>query len=171
MLGTAIGGRSREIAENVTAERVRRVSEGYTNAKDQAISGLGGGFQFCRLSEAPLFNADGAIRDDVRFAELAEFVWFAETGQGRVPPPGRGKGKPSSPLLGTFEGRAIYLLYNGILKDRSVDGGNVLTGPVLDLLPPHDGPKVIYAAACRMGAARRAREQIVFKHTPYALDL
>ena len=161
----------REIAENVTAERVRRVSEGYTNAKDQAISGLGGGFQFCRLSEAPLFNADGAIRDDVGFAELAEFVWFAETGQGRVPPPGRGKRKPSSPLLGTFEGRAIYLLYNGILKDRSVDGGNVLTGPLLDLLPAHDGPKVIYAAACRMGAARRAREQIVFKHTPYALDL
>jgi adenine-specific DNA-methyltransferase len=160
-----------QISERVTAPRIRRAAQGYDNAKGKAISGLGGGFQFCRLSEAPLFNADGAIRDDVRFAELAEFVWFAETGQGRMPPPGRGAGNASSPLLGTFEGRAIYLLYNGILKDRSVDGGNVLTGPVLDLLPPHDGTKVIYAAACRMGAARRAREQIVFKHTPYALDL
>jgi hypothetical protein len=61
------------------------------------------------------------------------------------------------------------LLYNGILKDRSVDGGNVLTGRVLDLLPPFDGPKVIYAAANRLGA-RAARENITFKQTPYALE-
>ncbi|EQD63974.1 adenine specific DNA methylase [mine drainage metagenome] len=66
------------------------------------------------------------------------------------------------------EGRAIYLLYNGILKDKSVAGGNVLTGPVFDLLPRFDGPKVIYAAANRMGS-RAAREGITFKQTPYAL--
>jgi adenine-specific DNA-methyltransferase len=36
------------IARNVTAERVRRVAQGYTNAKEQAVEGLGGGFQFCR---------------------------------------------------------------------------------------------------------------------------
>jgi adenine-specific DNA-methyltransferase len=55
------------------------------------------------------------------------------------------------------EGRAIYLLYNGILKDKSVGGGNVLTGPVFDVLPKFAGPKVIYAAANRMGAAPHAR--------------
>lgn len=163
------------IARNVTAERVRRVAEGYTNAKGEAVAGLGGGFQFCRLSAEPLFNADGSVREDVRFAQLAEFVWFAETGTGLAPLPpalSAAPGKPAlSPLLGVHEGRAIYLLYNGILKDKSVDGGNVLTGPVLDLLPPHDGPKVIYAAACRLGAARLGRENIVFKHTPYALEL
>lgn len=163
------------IATKVTAERVRRVAGGYTNSKGETVTGLGGGFQFCRLSAEPLFNADGSIRDDVRFAQLAEFVWFAETGTGLAPLPpalsNRAGKPPLSPLLGTFEGRAIYLLYNGILKDKSVDGGNVLTGPVLDVLPPHDGPKVIYAAACRLGAARLARESIVFKHTPYALEL
>jgi len=46
-----------------------------------------------------------------------------------------------------------------------------LTGPVLDILPPFDGPKVIYAAACRLGNARLQRDQIVFKQTPYALDV
>ena len=76
-----------------------------------------------------------------------------------------------SSLLGIHEGCAIYLLYNGILKDKSVAGGNVLTGPVYDILPPHDGPKVIFAAASRLGAARLAREQIVFKQTPYALGV
>ena len=75
-----------------------------------------------------------------------------------------------SPLLGMFEGRAIYLLYNGILKDKSVGGGNVLTGPVFEVLPKFAGPKVIYAAANRMGA-RTAREGITFKQTPYALEV
>jgi site-specific DNA-methyltransferase (adenine-specific)/adenine-specific DNA-methyltransferase len=151
------------IAQNVTRERVKRVAEGYTNAKGQAVAGLGGGFQFCRLSAEPLFDAEGQIRRDVTFAQLAEFVWFAETGTGYT-------GRADSPLLGVHEGRAIYLLYNGILKDRSVAGGNVLTGPVFEVLPKFAGPKVIYAAANRMGA-RTAREGITFKQTPYALDV
>jgi adenine-specific DNA-methyltransferase len=178
------------IARNVTAERVRRVAQGYTNAKEQAVEGLGGGFQFCRLSAEPLFDADGQIRRDVTFAQLAEFVWFAETGTSWMPSFRGGGAEPgiqsspasldsrlrgndgidSSPLLGVYEGRAIYLLYNGILKDRSIDGGNVLTGPLYDLLPPFAGPKVIYAAANRMGS-RAAREGITFKQTPYALEI
>ncbi|MBZ0142444.1 MAG: site-specific DNA-methyltransferase, partial [Rhodocyclaceae bacterium] len=134
------------IAKNVTAERVRRVTDGYINGKGQAVTGLGGGFQFCRLSTEPLFTAEGQIRSDVTFAQLAEFVWFAETGMGKVSP--RETAAFDSPLLGVHEGRAIYLLYNGILKDKSAGGGNVLIGPVLESLPPFDGPKVIYAAAC-----------------------
>jgi hypothetical protein len=51
-----------------------------------------------------------------------------------------------------------------------VGGGNVLTGPVFDVLPKFSGPKVIYAAANRMGA-RAAREGITFKQTPYALEV
>ena len=151
------------IAKNVTAERVRRVAQGYTNAKGEAMPGLGGGFQFCRLSEHPLFDADGHIRTDVKFAQLAEFVWFAETGMGYM-------GQADSPLLGAHDGRAIYLLYNGILKDHTATGGNVLTGPVFDVLPKFAGPKVIYAAANRIGG-RAAREGITFKQTPYALEV
>ena len=151
------------IAQNVTRERVKRVANGYTNAKGQAVKALGGGFQFCSLSAEPLFDADGQIRSDVKFGQLAEFVWFAETGTGFT-------GTANSPLLGVHEGRAIYLLYNGILKDKSVGGGNVLTGPVFDVLPKFAGPKVIYAAANRMGA-RAARESINFKQTPYALEV
>ena len=151
------------IAARVTAERVRKVAEGYTPDGGETVDGLGGGFQFCRLSAEPLFDADGQIRRDVSFAQLAEFVWFAETGTGFT-------GTADSPLLGVHEGRAIYLLYNGILKDKSVAGGNVLTGPVFDVLPKFAGPKVIYAAANRMGG-RTAREGVTFKQTPYALEV
>ena len=73
-------------------------------------------------------------------------------------------------MLGVHEGRAIYLLYNGILKDKSVGGGNVLTSAVFDLLPKFAGSKVIYAAANRMGG-RAVRESITFKQTPYALEV
>jgi len=156
-----------KIARSVTSERVKRVATGHTNGKGVVIDGLGGGFQFCRLSAEPLFDAEGQIRRDVSFAQLAEFVWFAETGTGLSPAK---RGRADSPLLGVHEGRAIYLLYNGILKDRSVAGGNVLTGPVFDVLPKFSGPKVIYAAANRMGG-RAAREGITFKQTPYALEV
>ncbi len=161
------------IARNVTAERVKRVAKGYTHAKGQAVPGLGGGFQFYRLSADPLFDADGQIRRDVSFAQLAEFIWFAETDTGLTPDSSataRETGQVLSPLLGIHDGRAIFLLYNGILKDQSVAGGNVLTGPVLDRLPKFPGPKVIYAAANRLGT-RAGRENITFKQTPYALDV
>jgi len=148
------------------APRLSKVIEGEQGGISSAVEWEGGGFQFCTLSAEPLFTPQGQIRDEVRYAQLAEFVWFDETGSGRM---SREGGSADSPLLGVHEGRAIYLLYNGILKDKTVAGGNVLTGPVFDILPPFDGPKTIYAAACRLGAPRLQREQIVFKQTPYAL--
>src|SRR5690606_1182229 len=108
-------------------------------------------------------DPNGQIRADVTFPQLAEFVWFAETSTGF-------SGTAGGPLLGIHDGRAIYLLYNGILTDKSPAGGNVLTSAVLNMLPPFAGPKVVYAAANRLGA-RAAREGIVFKQTPYALDV
>ena len=134
------------IAMAVTTKRMSRVINGYTSEKGVVVEGLGGGFQFCQLSAAPLFTAEGQIRPDVTFAQLAEFVWFAETGTGLMVQ----NIEAASPLLGVHGDRAIYLLYNGILKDKSIAGGNVLTGPVFSMLPKYDGPKVIYAAANRL---------------------
>ncbi|MDC4567458.1 site-specific DNA-methyltransferase, partial [Acinetobacter baumannii] len=153
----------KDIATKVTSERLRRVCIGYKNSKNEFVEGLGGDFQFFKLSPEPLFNASGHIRSDVSFSQLAEFIWFSETGTGYT-------GKADSPLLGVFEGRAIYLLYNGILKDLTEQGGNILTKKVLDVLPKFDGAKVIYAAANRLGLKAK-RNNIVFKQTPYALEV
>ncbi|MBT62976.1 MAG: site-specific DNA-methyltransferase [Puniceicoccaceae bacterium] len=156
-----------KIAQDITSERVRRVIEGYTDSKGKAVEGLGGGFQYCRLSAEPLFDAYGAIREDVSFAQLAEFVWFVETGTGYTAP------KKPSPLLGVHDGRAIYLLYNGILSDRSDLGGNVLNQRTIDYLEhdfPHDGPKTIYGARSRYQPARLKAAQIEFKQLPYRIS-
>jgi adenine specific DNA methylase Mod len=152
------------IAETITAERNRRIIEGYDNAKGEPVEGLGGGFQFYRLSKEPLFTADGQVRRDVTFAQLAEFVWFKETGTGFT-------GCADSPLLGVFHNSAVYLLYNGILGDNDPEKGNVLTPSIYKTLPPFQGRKIIYATACRGGDSWLNREQIVLKQTPYELNV
>jgi site-specific DNA-methyltransferase (adenine-specific)/adenine-specific DNA-methyltransferase len=177
-------------ARNVTAERVRRVAQGYekldkgaakvpmeeeaeTNslfpshsvAATNRVEGLGGGFRFCELGE-PLFDEDGKIRDTVRFADLARHVWFTETGE-----PLSQESPTDSPLLGEYRGVGIYLLYNGILGDKSANGGNVLTRAVLVQLPEFDGPKVIYCAGCLLGRDRLQAERIIIRQTPYEVRI
>ena len=123
----------------------------------------GGGFRFCKLDEQ-LFNPEGTIRDCVNFSSLARHVYFTETGE-----PLPRERVPNTPLLGVCRGVAIYLLYNGILGDKSVNGGNVLTRKTLALLPPFDGPKVVFAAGCLLGRDRLAEEQITVRQTPYEI--
>ena len=152
------------VARTITAERIRRVARGYTNAKGEKVDGLGSGFKYCTLGAA-LFDERGAIAEGVTFAALAAHVFFVQTGQ---PLPNAGDaGK--SPLLGVHNGMAVYLLFNGILGDKTVNGGNVLTGPVLASLPRHDGPKVIYGEGNRLGRDRLEREGITFKQIPYQI--
>ncbi len=152
-----------KIAREVTAERVRRVAEGYTNAKGEKVEGIGGGFRFCELGE-PLFDEAGQIRDTVRFADLARHVYFTETGE-----PLPRERIPNTPLLGVCRGVGIYLLYNGILGDKSASGGNVLTRSVLAQLPPFDGPKVVYCAGCLLGPERLTAHRITVRQTPYEI--
>lgn len=122
----------------------------------------GGGYRFYRLG-APVFEADGHIADGIRFATLAAHVWFSETGTPFT-------GAADRPVLGVHEGMAYALLYNGILGDRSVSGGNVLTAALLDRLRAEsgwDGPMTVYGEWSKLGAGRLAEAGVVFKQTPY----
>lgn len=122
----------------------------------------GGGFSFYRLGEA-VFDDDGRIRAGILFPDLAAHVWFSETGAPY-------QGKADSPFLGNQGARGFALLYNGILGDKSVTGGNVLTGALLQsmrAMAGHDGPLTIYGEARRIGAARLKAEGVTFKQTPY----
>jgi len=154
-----------KIAREVTAERVRRVAEGYTKAKGGGVEGVGGAFRYCELGE-PLFDENGKIRETVSFADLARHVYFSETGE---PLPRERVSK--SPFLGSCRGVSIYLLYNGVLRDKSANGGNVLTRAVLAELPPFDGQKVIYCAGCLLGKDRLQAERIIVRQTPYEIKV
>ena len=153
------------IAQKITSERVRRVAQGYTNAKGEQVEGLGGGFRFCELGE-PLFDEHGKIRETVRFADLARHVYFTETGE-----PLPRERVTNSPFIGACRGVGIYLLYNGILGDKSAQGGNVLTRAVFAQLPPFEGQKVIYCAGCLLGRDRLQAERIIVRQTPYEIKV
>ncbi len=155
----------KNICENITAERVKRVAEGYTNQKGQLIEGLGGGFRYCTLGET-LFDADGEIRKEVKFSDLARHIYLSETGE---PLPKQNNGR--SPLLGVHNGTAYYLLYNGILGDRTPEGGNVLTRAVLAELPEHEGPKVVFGTGNRLSAGRLKQNEIAFKQIPFGVKV
>lgn len=153
-----------QLAREITAERVRHVAQGYTNAKGVQVDGIGGGFRFCELGE-PLFDEGGKIRESVRFADLARHVYFTETGE-----PLPRVDEPDSPFLGECRSVGVYLLFNGVLGDRSAGGGNVLTRAVLAGLPPFDGQKVIYCAGCLLGRDRLVAERIIVRQTPYEIQ-
>jgi site-specific DNA-methyltransferase (adenine-specific)/adenine-specific DNA-methyltransferase len=179
-----------KVVRDITAERVKRVAQGYTNAKCERVEGLGGGFRFCELGE-PLFDERGQIKPSVRFADLARHVYFTETGEPLPDLVGddvrslssNPSGKESqrlltsspkkdwSPLLGVCRGVGIYLLFNGILGDKSANGGNILTRSVLAQLPKFDGQKVIYCAGCLLGKDRLQAERIIVRQTPYEIKV
>ncbi len=154
-----------DICKTITAKRLRQTINGYSalkaGGKVDQVEGLGGGFRFCTLGTT-LFDEMGAIQEEVKFDALSAHIFFVETGEPLQPP-----SAASSPFLGIHNGTAVYLLYNGILGDKTPQGGNVLTRAVISELPPHDGPKVIYGTSCRIGEARLRAEQITFKQIPY----
>lgn len=148
------------ICRDVTAQRIQKAINGYGDTP-----GLGGGFRFCKLGAA-LFDDSGNIADDVKFSDLAAHVFFTETGS---PIPKRVDGR--TPLLGVHQGQAIYLLFNGVLGDKRAAGGNVLSGPLLQSLPKHSGPRIIYGERCLLSPQRMKRERIVFKQVPYGIKV
>ena len=146
------------------ALRLQKIIEGEQGgiSKDAGWEG-GGGFRFCTLGPA-VFDEDGRIDPAIHFADLARHVWFSETRQ----PMGDA---PAGPLLGVHGERAVALLYNGILKDRSPGGGNVLTRKTLAAIRTAQGdftgPLIVYGERTALSEATLKAEQIEFKQTPY----
>jgi adenine-specific DNA-methyltransferase len=138
-------------------------------SKSERIDGLGSGFRFCVLGE-PLFDADGNVSPGVTYQDLAAHVFFCETGS---PIPRRAD--RSSSLIGTFQSRAIYLLYSADgIGVASANAGNVLTTSVLENLslpePGFAGARVVYGEGCTVPEDRLVRNGVTFKQIPYQIE-
>ena len=162
-----IGIEMGEHAKTHCAVRMKKVVDGEQGGISKAVKWQGGGgFRYYELGEA-ILNEDGSLTCDIPFDVMAAHVWFSET---KTPFMG---GKKST-VLGVHEGTAYALLYNGILRDRSVNGGNVLTRKTLEViqadLAGRDYEKiVIYGEACRLMAPTLVSLKIEFRQTPYDL--
>jgi adenine-specific DNA-methyltransferase len=183
-------------AKTHCAVRMRKVVDGEQGGISKAVKWQGGGgFRYFELGEA-ILNEDGSLTGDIPFEVMAAHVWFSET---KTPWGGFSTGltgftrfsgaQPQTPkadnpdnlvnpvkktVLGVHEGVAYVLLYNGILKDRRVDGGNVLTRKTLEVIQADlaglDCKKiVVYGEACRLMAPTLEALKIEFRQTPYDL--
>ena len=166
-----IGIEMGEHAKTHCAVRLRKVVDGEAGGISTAVGWQGGGgFRYYDLGEA-ILKPDGTLTADIPFETMAAHVWFTETER----PYGRPARK--STVLGIHDGVAYALLYNGILGDRSVGGGNVLTKKTLKVIQEDRTAAgigevkklVVYAEACRLSADTLAAEKIVFRQTPYDL--
>lgn len=124
----------------------------------------GGGFRFLRLGDA-VFTEAGDINPQVDFSALAAHLWFAETCT-PLPPQ-----KTKCAFLGAHRGTGYALLFNGVLGDAKINGGNVLTAKTLAAIREAGGAKagkmVVYGKGCSFGDARLQKERIEFKQIPY----
>lgn len=161
------------ICTSVTSARLQRVIEGYvpeaSEKPREGVAGTGGGFRFCTLG-APLFDADGNVNSVVTYADLAAHVFFCETGS----PIQRGANR-TAPLLGTFLGRAVYLLHAAdSVGVASSAAGNVLTASILESLPLPElgftGARIVYAEGCTVPEERLSALGVTFKQIPYQIE-
>ena len=154
-------------AETHCKKRLDKVIAGEQGGISETVGWSGGGgYRFYRLGAA-VFDADGHIADGIAFATLAAHIWFSETG---TPFTGAAEARRSGAVLGVHDGIVYALLYNGILGDRSVSGGNVLTAALLGRLRAESGwsgPMTVYGEWSKLGPARLADAGVTFKQTPY----
>jgi hypothetical protein len=160
-----------KIAQSVTAKRLQHAAaESFpTDQVSESEKAQNNGFRFCILGE-PLFDSDGNINPAVTYADLAAHVFFCETGS---PIPRRANGTTS--LIGTFQGRAVYLLHaSDSIGVASANAGNVLTVAMLEALPLPEpgfsGARVVYAEGCTVPDDRLNRLGVTFKQVPYQIE-
>jgi adenine-specific DNA-methyltransferase len=140
-----------DYAETVTAERVKRVINGYGSG-DKAVPGTGGGFGYYELGE-PLMIGEN-LNETLPVEKIREYVFHSETHQA-IPAP-----KDGDPyLLGVSCGTAYYFCY---------EKGNVvkLNRSLLKKLKTKAESYVIYADICLLDKEELSRYNIVFKKIP-----
>ena len=111
-----------KICDKITAERVRRVIQGYTyrtpQGKKKKVEGLGGSFTYARV-DRPLF---GEYRDWGKqfpsYEELAKYIFYTETSRDFD----RKALNEKSGKIGEHHGTSYYLLYTPDgQQDRRLD--------------------------------------------------
>ena len=67
------------------------------------------------------------------------------------------------------DGTGVYLLAGGTDPEKDGASRNAQTTAMLAKLKPHDGPRLIYGAVCRLGEDDLRRHRLTFRQLPQAL--
>lgn len=140
-----------DYAESITAERVRRVINGYGEG-NKAVEGTGGGFSFYELGEALLIN--GMLNPNAAEEKIRAYVYYTET---RCALPAASENEKY--LLGVHENHAYYFYYDA-------DRMTTLNRAFLQTIQTRAEGYLIYADSNTLSAEDMARFHITFKKIP-----
>ena len=135
-----------DYAETITAERVRRVMDGYGDTP-----GTDGGFDYYELGK-PLMLEDGNLNEAVDTDKIREYIWYMETRVEYAP-----QAEPY--LLGTMAGAAYYFYYER-------EGVTTLNTDFLARIGTWAERYIIYADRCALSDDELKRYGITFKKIP-----
>ena len=161
--------REDEIADSVTAERVRRVIRGVPGAKDpQLRTGLGGSFAYCILGEP--IDVDSLLTGEElpSFADLASYLLHTATGISASP-----QDLDSRNADGHFYSdgeRDYYLIYEPSL-DFLRSGDAALNLEKAERIREKGRSAVVFAAAKFISQSELSKMRITFCQLPYEIGL
>ena len=140
-----------DYAESITAERVRRVINGYGEG-NKAVEGTGGGFSFYELGDALLIN--GMLNPNAAEEKIRAYVYYTET---RCALPAASENEKY--LLGVHENHAYYFYYEA-------NRMTTLNRAFLQTIQTRAEGYLIYADSNTLSVEDMARFHITFKKIP-----
>ena len=146
-----------DYAENITAERVRRVMSGYGEGKN-AVEGTGGSFDFYELGDTLFDPKTENLNDNADTEQIRQYVWYSETHAPYMAP----TAKHHPYWLGTDQRTNYYFYYiKGEETCLSWDFLRTLT-------PERDKAEmyIIYADRCVLTESEMQQLNIRFKKIP-----
>lgn len=142
-----------DYADSITAERVKRVIQGYGEGK-KAVPGTGGGFSFYELGER-LLNEDGQLNEAVGIDRMRAYVWFTETRAPWQAP----QGAVHPDWLGSHGSCDYYFHY-------VPDQVTALSADYLATIKQRASQYVIYADLCTLSEEELLHHSISFRKIP-----
>jgi len=142
-----------DYAENITAERVRRVMQGYGEGKN-AVAGTGGAFDYYELGER-MFDEEQNLNENIGEEKIREYIYYTETKRHLE----RERSDASKYLLDTYNATGYYFYYE---RDRLT----TLCIDTLHIVTERAEQYVIYADTCTVPPQVLAAQNITFKKIP-----
>ena len=145
-----------DYADTITAERVKRVIDGYGEGKN-AVDGTGGNFSYYELG-SPLFLQDGTINNDLATAEIRKYIWYTETNGLEY-----AENEQEKYYLGSHNDTAYYFYYE---KDKAT----ILDYSFLATVNVKNQSYIIYADSCALSDIDLQKWNITFKKIPRDIE-
>lgn len=140
-----------DYANDITSERIKRVSKGYGEEKN-AAPGTGGEFDFYELGMT-LFDENQNLNEEVDIKKIREFIWYSET---RTAFPVSRDNSESNFLLGEKDGTSYYFIY----KPNEL---TTLDYDALNVIEKKSEQYIVYADNCLLPKEFMVKHNIIFK--------